>query len=184
MGTRNLTFVQLDSKYKVAQYGQFDGYPSGQGVVIKSFLDRADIDKLKERVRCCNFITTKFDDEFVSRELGGYILSKIYSSNKSIIFLQDSTDFAKDSLFCEWAYVVNLDNETLEVYIGFVQDPLAQTERFYPLQNIKEVKDDRKQIGPSKTYYPIKHLHTFTFQELREMTNETFCATCEIAHSL
>ena len=27
MGTRNLTVVYLDGQYKVAQYGQWDGYP-------------------------------------------------------------------------------------------------------------------------------------------------------------
>lgn len=26
MGTRNLTVVYIDGKYKVAQYGQWDGY--------------------------------------------------------------------------------------------------------------------------------------------------------------
>lgn len=31
MGTRNLTAVYLDGQYKVAQYGQWDGYPEGQG---------------------------------------------------------------------------------------------------------------------------------------------------------
>lgn len=32
MGTRNLTAVYLDGQYKVAQYGQWDGYPEGQGI--------------------------------------------------------------------------------------------------------------------------------------------------------
>jgi len=27
MGTRNLTCVMKDGQYKVAQYGQWDGYP-------------------------------------------------------------------------------------------------------------------------------------------------------------
>lgn len=31
MGTRSLTCVVLDDQFKIAQYGQFDGYPSGQG---------------------------------------------------------------------------------------------------------------------------------------------------------
>lgn len=35
MGTRNLTCVVLDGKYVVSSYGQWDGYPSGQG---KQFL--------------------------------------------------------------------------------------------------------------------------------------------------
>ncbi len=35
----------------------------------------------------------------------------------------DSHAFLADSLFCEWAYVVNLDERTFEVYEGFNKDP-------------------------------------------------------------
>jgi len=38
MGTRNLTMVISDGKTKIAQYGQWDGYPSGQGADILAFL--------------------------------------------------------------------------------------------------------------------------------------------------
>ena len=30
MGTRHLIAVQLDGEYKIAQYGQWDGYPEGK----------------------------------------------------------------------------------------------------------------------------------------------------------
>ena len=39
MGTRHLTIVKLGNKVKVAQYGQWDGYPSGQGKTIAKFLN-------------------------------------------------------------------------------------------------------------------------------------------------
>src|SRR6266704_1444799 len=31
-------------------------------------------------------------------------------------YIGDATSFLKDSLFCEWAYILNADNRTLEVY--------------------------------------------------------------------
>lgn len=38
MGTRNLTVVIKKAKPVVAQYGQWDGYPSGQGATVLNFL--------------------------------------------------------------------------------------------------------------------------------------------------
>jgi hypothetical protein len=35
----------------------------------------------------------------------------------------DRVDFAKDSLFCEWGWIINLDDLTLEVYGGFRTAP-------------------------------------------------------------
>ena len=40
MGTRNLTMVISNGKTKVAQYGQWDGYPDGQGMTALSTLKR------------------------------------------------------------------------------------------------------------------------------------------------
>src|SRR5271170_3305297 len=37
MGTRGLTAVMADGKYQIAQYGQWDHYPSGQGVTALEF---------------------------------------------------------------------------------------------------------------------------------------------------
>ena len=38
MGTRNLTMVIHKEEPKIAQYGQWDGYPSGQGSTALKFL--------------------------------------------------------------------------------------------------------------------------------------------------
>ena len=38
MGTRHLIAVQLDGEYKIAQYGQWDGYPDGKGIDVLHFL--------------------------------------------------------------------------------------------------------------------------------------------------
>jgi hypothetical protein len=51
MGTRNATIVIKDNKTKVAQYGQWDGYPSGQGVTALNFLRQANLSQfLGERL--------------------------------------------------------------------------------------------------------------------------------------
>jgi hypothetical protein len=43
MGTRNLTSVRVGDAIKVAQYCQWDGYPTGQGETISVFLRKADM---------------------------------------------------------------------------------------------------------------------------------------------
>ena len=38
-------------------------------------------------------------------------------------YMIDSSDFIKDSLFCEYAYIVNLDSGMLEFWKGFQKEP-------------------------------------------------------------
>jgi hypothetical protein len=49
MGTRSLTIVKINKSFKVAQYGQWDGYPSVQGVTILETLRNCNLDELKEK---------------------------------------------------------------------------------------------------------------------------------------
>jgi hypothetical protein len=52
--------------------------------------------------------------------------------------LIDNYSFAKDSLFCEWTYVVDLDSEELEVYRGFNKSSVPAGERFAALDVDRE----------------------------------------------
>lgn len=60
MRTRHLIAVQLDGEYKIAQYGQWDGYPEGKGVDVLHFLrNRMDEEKFKVALRRSSFISDK-----------------------------------------------------------------------------------------------------------------------------
>ena len=37
--------------------------------------------------------------------------------------MEDNSDFIKDSLFCEYAYIINLDTHDLEYWRGFQEEP-------------------------------------------------------------
>lgn len=182
MGTRNLTMVVLDSQYKVAQYGQWDGYPSGQGSTVLEFLRQMDSDKMKIALQKVRYMTaedidrinaTIVDDKIngmpwqnsypeLSRDLCAGILDMIYTYGEdSELLLRDDTNFAADSLFCEWAYLVNLDDNTLEVYKGFVKSPLGENDRFNFLS-------DKAEDG----YHPIKIVKSYSLSDLPD--NETF----------
>lgn len=153
MGTRHMIGVVLDGDFRVAQYGQWDGYPSGQGVDVLNFLrDDENVAALRKGAATVRFATEedrkreeefclsigsvngwmnmeqagKYKTEFpaLDRDVGSDILKMVAAG--SVEFLHDSRDFAEDSLFCEWAYVVDLDNDILECYEGFQKSaPLA-----------------------------------------------------------
>ena len=57
MGTRNLTMViDQKGKKKVAQYGQWDGYPSGVGANVLKFLENKElVEKLKTNLQKVRF---------------------------------------------------------------------------------------------------------------------------------
>ena len=197
-------------KTKVAQYGQFDGYPSGQGLTILNFLRRVNLKKFKEKVDALRFATKEDEKEvndfltsigstngwltmeqgqkysekygWLARETAGQILSAImgnpikeldfitskYVGKKfKVRFLEDNSDFAADSLFCEWAYVVDLDKGTFEVYKGFNKTPLGKGQRFRYMQdlNLHLRKDNDGKFEPAK-YYPVRHLVTFKLKDL------------------
>jgi hypothetical protein len=54
MGTRNLSMVIYDNKIKVAQYSQWDGYPTGNGSMILEFLNKEDFDLEKFKSKISN----------------------------------------------------------------------------------------------------------------------------------
>ena len=51
MGTRHLTIVKQEGEIKVAQYGQWDGYPDGAGTDIVNFLHEIRSPEMMERFR-------------------------------------------------------------------------------------------------------------------------------------
>lgn len=51
MGTRHLCMVKNGDKVLVAQYGQWDGYPSGQGTTVVEFLQKLNVQKFKKQLK-------------------------------------------------------------------------------------------------------------------------------------
>lgn len=179
MGTRNLTMVYIDGEYKVAQYGQWDGNPEVTGFHILQFLRTANLEVFKENVRKCWYGTKEqihavyagfsnadgwmtFEQSeafaaspyaYLSRDTGYAILNIIEKSPDGLMLFDDLT-FAGDSLFCEWAYVLDFDNNTFEVYKGFNETPLGAWDRFWMFND------------SSKSWQPIKICANFSMTQL------------------
>jgi hypothetical protein len=73
----------------------------------------------------------------------------------NITKLKDDSEFAAESLMCEWAYVVDLDNTTFEVYKGFNKTKLTEQDRFY-----------MDGIVDEQGYYPVKLLAKYELEYL------------------
>ena len=56
MGTRGLTSVKVNGETKIAQYGQWDHYPSGQGIVALNFLRNFNEEHFRTQLSKCRFI--------------------------------------------------------------------------------------------------------------------------------
>lgn len=178
MGTRHLIAVVVDGEYKVAQYGQWDGYPSGQGYRLLDFLRSANLSLLAQKARAARKFTEEDEQALIaegkswtqthphmSRDTGADIV-KILLQSRDGLQVYPAVEFAADSLFCEWGYVIDLDKGLLEVYRGFNKTPLDPTERFAFLA-------EKAQGG----YQPIKHVHSFSLDRLPD--NEIFQTICE-----
>ncbi len=156
MGTRNLTAAYIDGEYKIAQYGQWDGYPSGQGIHALRFareLTNPDTRKrFEEKLRAARWITKREVDIInekidsgklknwqkvypeLSRDTCADILDLVLQADDGIK-LENELAFAADSLFCEWAWVIDLDKNTFEGYKGFNKQELTPEDRFYFLRD-------------------------------------------------
>lgn len=199
MGTRNLTAVVKDATYKIAQYGQWDGYPSGQGVTALNFVKSKKnreallkalprvkwLDEEKHSAKCRElgfnedgWLTSeqaKIHNKhfpFLTRDHGAKILSLIAESTGEVE-IQNQIEFAADSLFCEWAYIIDFDSETFEVYKGFNKAPLPEGERF---ASLPVADKERREKNGGDVYYPIRLLKRYTFKELARLTQKKFVA--------
>ena len=79
--------------------------------------------------------------------------------------LCNSIDFVADSLFCEYAYVIDLDKEVLEVYKGFNTKKLPKRERF---ANMKV----GKKSSSGEQYHPVRLWAKFPFKYATEENME------------
>lgn len=181
MGTRNLTAVMVNGEYKIAQYGQWDGYPDGQGITALEFLrDKMDKRIFLERLAACRFGTNeeletewqKGNRSFLTRDNGAKILELVQKSTAPVL-LQDEIAFAGDSLMCEWAWVIDFDKGTFEAYKGFNKEPLAEGERF-AAQPTKDHEFSDGEDKPKYRYHGVKHRATFQLSALP--SNEDFLA--------
>ena len=147
MSTRGLFGLRKDRKEK-AVYNHFDSYPEGLGKNYLTFvkLNQEQLPIFYDKVKCIDKSKEATPEEIAyCKEMGWdnpYISSRpekdwdslLYYSSKLTewqkcldlgknLFIENQIDFIKDSLFCEYAYIYDIDTRHFQVYFGFQKEP-------------------------------------------------------------
>lgn len=144
MGTRGLIKIIYKGELKLANYGQWDHYLTGQGKTIQIFLqdilqDKKKLKSFLNNVEQCDFANdTMLDDvnndiKSLLSDVKDYIeqtdlVNLIYpefsrDTGAEIlnvilsrpVFIRDARDFEKDYTFCEYCYTLNFDTMKIKV---------------------------------------------------------------------
>lgn len=178
MGTRGAYGYHIHGHDKIA-YNQYDSYPEGLGTDILDYLNTYSMQQLHDiaegiRLVDSNTIPTpeeieKYREFFDANVSTGeptewYCLLRhtqgdlfVYH-NTNLDIMEDSSSFLLDSLFCEWAYIINLDTNMLEVYKGFNKN--------------KNAPGRYADIETSREFYGVSLLAEFPLDNLP--TQDTF----------
>lgn len=156
MGTRNLTVVKNKAgKTKIAQYGQWDGYPSYSGIQALEFLRNKDwqalleskldlvqfvgddeVDTLYKQYESTDWENKDFLNAYpgLHRDTGIGILAVVANTTKTIKTV-DNSEFRNDTLFCEGVYEVDFStNKFISIYadnkVSYDLDDLPSDEEY------------------------------------------------------
>jgi hypothetical protein len=157
MGTRGIYGFHKNGTDKLT-YNHWDSYPVGLGKDIIEFLRQTSIKELntifdqiilvdedskptpeiiKECIQYADLRVanrSNYNWYCLLRKTQGDLNCYRYG----LQYMIDSKEFIKDSLFCEWGYIINLDTNMLEIYKGFRERPNSYNNR-YGINNPQEL---------------------------------------------
>lgn len=157
-------------------YNHFDSYPSGLGQTILDFVKETSLDELKaiaERIQLVNedvkptveqikkYSALKNLNVSSGDPFEWYVLLRnsqgepqMYRDNGLDVMI-DSASFLLDSLFCEYAYIINIDTGMFEFYEGF--NEVKGTGRY----------DSKKKSEKSSEYYGVRLIHEVPLTQIQ-----------------
>jgi hypothetical protein len=180
MGTRGLVGFTVNGQHLLT-YNHFDSYPSGLGAQTFRWLkDR--LVTIEDKVVLSPDVTDKLghleivdesaspnDDQLRKLQANGFAPQRVSNGRdfyswlrdaqgdlgaliKSGFWIDDGYEFGKDSLFCEWGYVIDVDARRFDVYQGF--------QKSVPTEGIWA----RVENEPGE-YQPVRRIYSLPFAE-------------------
>jgi hypothetical protein len=140
MSTRGCYGFRKDGLDKLT-YNHSDSYPECLGESIVDFIRSSSVDEMKsifDKIVLVDSSVMPQDAELVewklTDKLSDYLVSKnvfnwyhflrdyqgdLTPYKNGLKYMENYNDYIEDSLFCEWAYIINLDENILEIYKGY-----------------------------------------------------------------
>lgn len=153
MGTRHLqTVITKQGETKIRQYGQWDGYPEGQGVEILKYLKKGNLAKYQENLEKIPIITDaqikEVDDDknwsknypYLSRDCGSDIHQMIEEGHVKFVQFIELEEADK---WCEGFYTIDFQKNL------FISEYHGQIESF-KLSKLPSIKTYLKKFKSSE----------------------------------
>jgi len=144
MGTRHLqTVIDKNGKKRVNQYGQWDGYPSGQGLDVLNYLKTGDLEQYQKNLQQLKKITKKQDAmveadpnwemhyPYLSRDCGSKIHNMIEMGTVEFVHHISESEAQK---WCEGFYTIDFKKGVFTSEFGGIY-------KEYPLDNLPSKRD-------------------------------------------
>ncbi|QOD60636.1 hypothetical protein H9I45_15050 [Polaribacter haliotis] len=155
MGTRHRqAVITKEGDLKIQQYGQWDGYPDGQGKDILNYLRNGDLDRYQENLNKIPLINDEQIDEvnkdsnwtknypYLSRDCGSNIHQMI---EYGVVKFVQHTDLEECQKWCEGFYTIDFQKGVFitEYYDNTVEFDLKKlpTEEEYLKAFVTEDED-------------------------------------------
>lgn len=158
MSTQGVMIIRNDGTEK-AMHILHDAYPGGAGVDIIDLIKTTDLDTLYDCMTACDDMELAEDSNVSDPEPFSYIVCRLAGKTRKRLWISPAAqEEIRDSLFCEYAYVIDLDNEQLMFFVG------CQTK---PQKGNPYGTAARKPYGMAKDYYPCRLAAVFPFQYIK-----------------
>ena len=199
MGTRGYIGITSGNLFRGA-YNHLDSYPDGLGSDAVNFALWADqnpekareiarlpivegqdkpSDKTLDQLKAGGFWQNvdQGDNYYAALRNCQGDFRKYLSAGMIIADESPFGSFMEDSLFCEFAYLVDLDSKTLDFYVGLQTE--SPSDGLF--KGAQKPQDWQPEYEGEKYYYPVNRLASIPFSELSDL-NSVIAKMNELAY--